>query len=423
MYNWLTNGIIWFSDLFTMNILMITGMVVVGVVLLGWILFLVMYPAMRGRVGCSRALARKQTMRRLSWTIGLLFVGLHILVVGWGAVVLPVLVLGLVGLICLVASLFGQCKCRIGCACIKTCGCGKHVEKTEIPVDKVETINATIIDDIKPTEIIEIVEEEEMPGGEIYKVSPKTIKRETAPKTTDVKPKTEPKVARMPKAAQAKSKAVTPVKKPVPQVKAAPVKTDTAKTTAPKIVNSTVSKPRVKAVRVKPSATASRASVYSKSASSVGSASGTVTETRPLFGAKPKVDNTKTATAGEGKTVVTQVAPGHTVQTTTTQTIERTQNVTSTLQANYREATLHSDGRVTGHEQSAFAKVTSNSKSDPQVTVTTGPKIQFETLQKPQPKVQTQYNHHSKEYYDEEKVKDALAGLKTAMDMQKKAGE
>jgi len=125
---------------------------------------------------------------------------------------------------------------------------------------------------------------------------------------------------------------------------------------------------------------------------------------------------------------ITQLSPTHTVEVQTNQTIERSTNVQSSQLINKREATLFSDGTITGQASQSITNSTTQMNSE-----TEGLKAQYDKLErqldqmrdnKPKqivssaPTSQTSTQIRTAQYsskYGETDVNDALSGLRSAM--------
>ena len=143
--------------------------------------------------------------------------------------------------------------------------------------------------------------------------------------------------------------------------------------------------------------------------------------TKPLFSPGPK----------EEVVTVQEIAQGHTVQTTTKQTVEKTGSVTSSVTVNAKEATLYSDGTVTGTSKSVTKKTSHQLKAEHDNLKKEYAQLEKQLEQARKEKLQLfgsskrhmentlksgAHTVRKEGKFDEAEVRLALIGLKRAMD-------
>jgi len=396
MYTSILNALGTVAGWFSFLALAIIAIALVGAIVIAWLTLITLFHKKIKHENCRLGLRLKRLFRRLSLALGLTFAALFLFVVLMTGAALTHLAFPIVTMIIIYwlnffFPLFIRCTCCPHGNCTPACPKMPKGEKQEKPKEKTPVIAEQPKEPVKP---------------EPKKEPKQPAKTKPAPKLTPPEQKQEP-ITELPPVApifqeeppQQKTQSITPVK-------TEPVKESAAKQPSPK-PKATPAKQPVKRSPAKPKTAPKPTPVKAEPAKQ-----------------EPTPTQPKATPASPPTTKTVQLSPTHTVEITTNQTIERTQNISSVTQVDKREAILHADGTVTGSAQSVTTRSTQQLKAEQE-----GLRAQYDKLENQLTQIRdvkarqfsytpTNTNDAGKANakYDENEVKDALAGLKGAMD-------
>ena len=468
MYNSIMDGFGSFAGILSFFILTIVAISLIGLIIFSWLLFITLFHTVIKKRNCRKGLRAKRILKHTFLALGWIFFGLFLffLVLTYGGALFsageiinisfPIATLVLVYLFNTILPLFVFCRCS-ECKC--HCGCHNSnapIKQSKPKTEKVKTNTATIITPTTIQESNQKPTKQELKDAKRAEKEAKKAERqaqELAEEHSKDAEKQAKKDAKKTEQQLLKSENNQETQITTEQTESAtPAKIEPINDGSIKqrFEKAEVKQQEPQQVIIPPVAPMfSDNTIHRRTQSIVHTQTPSIT---PIQSTQPQsqrsypttkpAEPVKSIRASESpspsilgsQTHTTQLSPTHSVQVQTSQTVDRSTNIQSMQTINKREATLHTDGTITGNASQQTTKSTTQLHAERQSLKAQYDKLNAQLTQiqdrpkPPQPQGPRPLGYPSANLtssstslktaqvkYNETEVKDALSGLRSAM--------